>query len=147
MLCNNCGNLLADDAAFCNACGASTNPAPEPQQPTYAPPQPTYVPTLEDPGKGMGTAALVLGICGLSLGVLCTCFLWYVGGFLPLIAAVVGIILGKMGMNKSAAAGFENKRAKTGMILSIVAVIVIVVFCLLWIGLIALGLSEFSYYY
>ena len=31
-------------------------------------------------------------------------------------------------MDKSQAAGFENKQAKTGMILSIVAIVVIVVF-------------------
>lgn len=165
MLCKNCGNLIADDAAFCNACGASTTAEPVanvpeqpvanipeqpgyiPQQPGYVPQQPVYTPEIEDPGKGMGTAAFVLGIVSLSVGTICTCFLWYLGGFLPLIAAIVGIVMGKMAMNKSAAAGFENKKAKTGMILSIVATIVIVVFCLLWVALIALGFSELQYYY
>lgn len=127
MLCKNCGNLLADDAVFCNACGASTAPDPVPS----APQQPVYTPTVEDPGKTYGTAAFVLGIVSLCVGTVCSCLMAFLGGILPLIAAIVGVVMGKMGMNKSAAAGFENKKAKNGMIMSIVAIAVIVVFIIL----------------
>lgn len=144
MLCRNCGNLIADDATFCNACGANQQPAP--QEPVYAPQQPVYTPSVEDPGKSQGTAAFILGICSLSVGTICSCLLAFLGGLLPLIAAIVGIIMGKKGMDASAAAGFENKKAKTGMILSIVAIAVIIVFIILNAILGAVLFSELQYY-
>ena len=71
MLCKNCGNLIADDATFCNACGASQQSAP--QQPV--PQEPVYTPPVEDPGKSQGNAAFILGICSLSVGTICSCLL------------------------------------------------------------------------
>ena len=70
--------------------------------------------------------------------------------FIPLVCAIIGVIMGKSAMNKSQAAGFENKNAKIGMILSIVAIVVIVIFiignAILGGVLAASGAMEFSNY-
>ena len=66
-----------------------------------------------NPGKGLGVAALVLGIVGL---VFCF-FLPYVG--LP--CALVGIILGVIGMKKSKEAGAPAGMAVAGMVCGIIA--------------------------
>lgn len=122
-------------------------PYAPPAQP-YAPPAGGYVPPVppvnpipdpgyagaaipaqvEDPGKKLGTISLILGIVGLAVGSICSCLFACLGGILPLAAAIVGIVLGKQAQDKSKAAGFENKNGKIGMILSIVAVAIIVVF-------------------
>ena len=86
---------------------------------------------VEDPGQKLGTISLILGIVGLAVGSICSCLFACLGGILPLAAAIVGIVLGKQAQDKSAAAGFENKRAKIGMILSIVATAIIVVFIII----------------
>lgn len=133
MICNHCNQYNPDGAAFCENCGAPLTAAPTvntdiPQvtpTPDYS--APAANPNV-DPGKSQGTIALILGIVSLVLGTICSCLLACLGGILPLIAAIIGVILGKSAMNKSQAAGFENKQAKTGMILSIIAIVVIVVF-------------------
>ncbi len=114
-------------------------PVPVPPNPAYAqppmPPQPAYAqqpaPPAIDPGSGKGTASLVLGIVALALGTICSCLLACLGGAIPLTCAIVGIVLGKQAETLSAAEGFENKKAKAGVILSIVAIVIIVIFILL----------------
>lgn len=81
-----------------------------------------------DPGKGMGTAALVLGIVSLSVGILCSCLFACLGGFIPLVCGILGIVFGVKASNTSKAAGFENKSAKVGLILSIIGIVMIVIF-------------------
>ena len=81
-----------------------------------------------DPGEGMGKASFVLGIISLAAGAVCSCIAACLGGAAPLICGIVGIVLSIMATNKSKAAGFENKKAKTGLILSIAGIAVILVF-------------------
>ena len=82
-----------------------------------------------DPGKQQGTASMILGIVALVLGTLCSCLFACLGGAVPFICAIVGIVLSVQATNKSRDAGFgKNGRAQAGMIMSIVAMVVIVIF-------------------
>lgn len=80
--------------------------------------------------NGMGTAALVLGILGFF------CF--------PLIASVLAIIFGRIGMTR-ADRGLANNRgaAKAGFILGIIGVSLAVIGLIIWIAVLA---STPSYY-
>lgn len=84
------------------------------------------VPT-NDPGKGLGIAALVLGICSLFFGIICNCTCLGLGSIVSVITAIVGLILGILANKKSAAVGIKNKKAKVGIILSIVGIVFSVV--------------------
>ena len=155
MICNHCNQSNPDGAAFCENCGAPLTAAPVYNvDPQPVVPTPTYTaPAADanvDPGKQQGTIALILGIVGLALGTICSCVFSCLGGFIPLVCAIIGVIMGKSAMNKAQAAGFENKNAKIGMILSIVAIVVIVIFiignAILGGVLAASGAMEFSNY-
>lgn len=64
MFCPNCGANQADGARFCQNCGA-----PMIYSAGVQAPQPTYVAVRQKvPGRGMGIAAIVLGIVGVFYG-------------------------------------------------------------------------------
>lgn len=142
MFCIHCGAQISDNAAFCENCGAAVSATSEEsvqsvEQPVCAQPNNTAdtqqpvsasVVTVEDPGKQMGLISMILGIIGLALGSICSCLFACLGGFLPLAAAIVGVVLGVKAKAKSAEAGFANKQAQVGVILSIVAIALIVIF-------------------
>ena len=67
---------------------------------------------------------MVLGIVAILLNTVCSCIplLGCFTAVVALIAAIVGVILGFVAMNKSKAAGFKNTFALVGMILSIASV-------------------------
>lgn len=68
-----------------------------------------------DPGKGMATASLVLGIIGL-----CTGWLYGVGCVLGIIAVVLAVSSG----NKSQAEGFSRSGLATaGLVCGIIAIV------------------------
>lgn len=124
MICPNCGNQVPDSMPFCDRCGARM-PAPAPQ--SYAPPQPVqpypqppvYAPVpAKVPGKGQGIASMVLGIIALAL--FCV---WYIS--IP--CAVVGLILGGVGMHESKAVGAKNGMAVAGLVCSAIAVAICVI--------------------
>ena len=123
MTCKNCGMEQEEGVAFCTSCGAPmTAEVPVPQKPA------------EDPGKTMGLVSLIVGIASIVLG--------------NFAASVVGIILSSLAQKKSAAAGYQNKSAKIGLILSIVGIVVgIAAFIFGFaLGLFG-GLMESAYYY
>ena len=119
MICKYCG-MDVEPAEVCSACGA---PLTDEEIPAEVP--------AVDPGAQKGTIALILGIAALALGALCSCLAACLGGILPLGLAIAGIVLGSMAMKASKAAGFDNKKAKIGMILSIAAIVVIVIFIII----------------
>ncbi len=94
------------------------------EQPPIETVQPEFVPDANavDPGKGLNIASLVLGIVSLVLSGPCSCC-GCLGGIVPSITAILGIILGAVGMKKSKEAGFQNKKGMVGLILSIVALV------------------------
>lgn len=151
--CKHCGNQIEDNAAFCGVCGQPQNIAEpqaqapvyqapvQPQQPVYQAPvqQPVYVapqapvapakPVI--PAKGMGIAAMVLGI--LSLAMFCV---WY----LAIPCAIVGAALGGVAQSKAKAAGVKNGMAVAGITCSCIALGIAVLFLLLGIiGLASIG--------
>lgn len=73
--------------------------------PTYTPQQQgAAAPVAEDPGKTLGIVGLVLAF----------------------LAPLIGLILSIIARNQSRNAGFENKLAKAGIIVSIVFMVLIV---------------------
>ena len=135
MICKFCG-MDVEPAEVCSACGAPLTEetvAPVEEAPiaeTPAEEVPADVPAV-DPGAQKGTIALILGIAALALGALCSCLAACLGGILPFILAVVGIVMGSLAMKASKEAGFDNKKAKIGLILSIAAIVVIVFFIII----------------
>ena len=81
-----------------------------------------------DPGLSLGKISLVLGIIALVSGTICSCIFACLGGSLPFVCAVVSIVISILALNKSKDAGFTNKKATTGLILSIATIIVIIIF-------------------
>ena len=95
MICPNCGTNNAEGVAFCANCGAAMQAAPvQPVQP------------MKNPGKGLGVAALVLGIIAQII--------------LPMILGALALILGAVGMSKSKAVGMKNGMAVAGVVLGII---------------------------
>lgn len=112
-----------------------------PYQPPYQPPQyqPPYIP--QDPGRGTGTASLVLGIIGLGTV------------FLGSICGIIGIILALISGSKSKSVGLKrNGLATAGLICSIISVIIgivsFVVLIAFWVGVYnAVGGDTVYYHY
>ena len=121
MHCPNCGIELQHGMDVCTSCGTpiSVN--------TNVPQQ-----AATDPGENKGLISMICGIVALVLTALPGG-----GGFFGPVGAIVGLVLGKTAQKESEAAGFVNKKAKTGIIcsiislalwvLSVVAVVVILV--------------------
>ena len=101
MFCKNCGEQITDGALFCTNCGASVaeppvQPAQQPvapayQQPVYQQPvyqQPVYQQPVSNSGRGMGVAALVMGIVSC-------CQFWIPSGIAVagLVVSIVGLVL------------------------------------------------------
>ena len=136
MFCEKCGNQLNEEG-ICTACTANTEPAAETEEieapaveaieeiPVAEPvdAEAPELPTV-DPGKTFGIISMVLGIVAILLNTVCSCIplLGCFTAVVALIAAIVGVILGFVAMNKSKAAGFKNTFALVGMILSIASV-------------------------
>lgn len=157
MICNHCGNYMEDNSNFCPSCGARPEPSPQQNpeyapmsqpysdpatnqpvynqpsydpyniNPGYNPAQPGMMPNGEIPGKGQGTASLILGIVGILGSSLCNCLCGCIGGAPGLICAIIGLIMGIQAKNKATAAGTTNSQANVGFILSIVAIALFVV--------------------
>ena len=76
---------------------------------------------------------MILGIASLVLCVACSCFSL---GLFSGIPAIAGVICGFLANKKSKEVGIKNKKASIGLILSIVAIVLTVVF---YVGLLLLG--------
>lgn len=107
MKCTICGAELAENATFCEKCGAIIDNSANEQEVVASE---SVVDAAQDPGKGLGIASLICGILSL------------VGfGCLP---GVIGVILGFISKKKSAAVGLEAaKPTKIGIILSIIGIV------------------------
>ena len=164
MFCKNCGAQLSEGAAFCPNCGTAVvkevaepvyqQPA-EPQQPVYSQPaepqqpvyqQPVYQPVVNgaprsNPGKGMGIAALIMGIVSC-------CFFWIpYFNIICLMMSIAGLILSIIGLKKSKSAGASVGVSVAGLVLSIVGLVLSSISCLVVLGLLAEASSHSSRYY
>jgi len=95
------------------------NPTPE-QPPVVAPVTPG-APVVENPGKTFGIISLVLSLIG---------------------AGVIGIILGIIGLKKSAAVGLKNGLALAGIIVGAVSTVLGIIFISLAIAAAAALVSK-----
>lgn len=124
MICPICSAEIAENEKVCPICGAEISAEADVEVAENALPE-------KDPGKILNIVALALGIASLVLGAILSCACACLGGILPAILAVAGIVLGAIGMSKSKKAGFNGNFGKIGLILSIVAIVVIIVFIIL----------------
>ena len=92
MVCQNCGQQIADGSTVCPHCQAVQQPGPAPAQPAasfqpfYAPPPP--VPAAVQRTSGLAIASMVVGI----VSILVSCILWPLGAVLAAVALVLGIV-------------------------------------------------------
>ncbi len=110
MFCQKCGCKNSDGASFCSHCGAPINAQKTQFQYQHNVNFQTSAPRV--PGKGMGIAAMVLGITAC---VLC-CYIYFA---LP--CAIVGLVLGILSRSKAKKAGLKNVCAIAGIACSAVA--------------------------
>lgn len=142
MICPKCGFNCTPGVKFCEKCGTPLEGAqpqyqqpqyqqPQYQQPQYQQPQyqqPQYQQPYQQPykqsvpGKGFGIASMVCGI--VSLVLFC---IWY----LSIPCAIVAASLGVVGYNKSKNAGFKNGMATAGVVTSVIALALTLIFWLL----------------
>ncbi len=84
-----------------------------PRSAQYAPPQYPYSSEeISVPGKGLGIAGMVLGICSIVFSCL-----WYFG--LP--CAIVGLVLSAVGYSKAKKVNMKNSMALAGIVLSAIS--------------------------
>jgi hypothetical protein len=95
------------------------------QQPTYQQPtyqQPAYQAPVQPasvPGKGLGITGMVLGIVSLVL----FCFL-----YVSIPCAIIGAVLSGVGLKKAKDAGMKNGMAVAGLVCSLIALGICVVY-------------------
>ncbi len=120
MVCRNCNTMNADNAKFCAKCGAAlfTN-----NQPQYAQQQPYaggYQPQMpgapiEEPGKGMAVASMILGIISFF------CF--------AVITGILAVIFGAVAKSKGNRSGMATAGIVCGAIALALWLIGIVMMC------------------
>lgn len=89
-------------------------------------------------GKGLGIAALILGI----LAVICSfipCF-----SFWAIVLGVVGIILGAVGLSKAKSGNGSKGLPKSGLILSIIGTVIATIWIFAFAGAMAKAGSDFK---
>ena len=125
MLCKNCGTSNAEEAKFCEFCGAELSPSNAEE--STAAPTPTYVENIAPQApvqntknaEGFAIASLVLGILSFF------CFAY--------IAGTLGIVFGVVAKNK----GYKGHIATAGIICGALGII-------LWIIMVIAGVAAFS---
>ncbi len=145
MYCNNCGAANSDSSMNCSACGKPLrqDTRVDPQQSettTFMAQDPTAISQTpsKTPGKGAGTAALVLGIASIAV-----CSLT----ILSMVLGVVGIIFGVIAILKAKKGHVNCGMGISGLILSIIGIFASILIGIYTIGIILafLGIAIESF--
>ncbi|MCL2634793.1 MAG: hypothetical protein FWD34_09810 [Oscillospiraceae bacterium] len=124
--CSSCGSQIELGVAQCPNCGIEIKEDVQPQFTQQPPPQTIIINNTKPaspPGKGLAIAAMILGIVSLlSLpGGIVGDFIipgsGFVFGFFGLVGAIVGLVLGVIGMKKMKDAGAPTGMALAGIIM------------------------------
>jgi hypothetical protein len=135
--CPNCGAQVPEGNAFCNECGARVGGVPQ-STPDGGYLDPYAAPVAQGgSGGGMATASLVLGVASVVMSLLsCVPFVSYCTCIAVPVMALIGVILGFVGISNPAGKG----QAIWGIVLNILAVVI----CIALVVLYALGLVTLS---
>lgn len=124
MVCPFCQAEITAEDKVCPMCGAPVNEQAEekPGVKTEAAVDYSTVPAT-DPGKTLGLVGMIMGIASLALGLFsCCCCGGIFGVAIFFVTSIVSLILSIIASKKSAEAGYTNKNAKIGIIVSAIAV-------------------------
>ena len=131
--CNNCGTPVDENSRFCTNCGQPINSQPQynnqyQQPPQYNPYQPYQRPIRpKTPGKGIGIAAMIIGIVSLLYGALFFLVTVAEGGGDEMLPAVIMLapasILAICFANAALKQGFVNGISKAGLTTGIIALV------------------------
>ena len=120
--CRKCGQRLDDETRFCSKCGTSVEAGYSAGSAPYAnhgylPPS---MPLGDQPGKGAGTASMVLGI-------LCLVFALIIPiPFIDTLLGILGIIMAAVSKSK----GYTGGTATAGLVCSIIGIGLGVLVCI-----------------
>jgi hypothetical protein len=136
-----CGAQVPEGNAFCNECGTRVDgePASAPDGGYYTPYAPPAVPGQS---VGLATTSLVLGIISVVMSLIsCVPFVSYCTCIAVPIMALIGVILGFVGISNPAGKG----QAVWGIVLNILAVVICIVLVILYaLGLVTLSILQES---
>ena len=119
MVCPFCQAELSVGDKVCPMCGAPVNEAPV-KKPEIDMSM-DYEPIVEtvDPGKKLGVAGMAMGIVSLVAGLFsCCCCGGIYGIAIFFVTSIISLILSIVASKKSKEAGFVNKNATVGIIVS-----------------------------
>ena len=147
MVCPFCQAEITANDKVCPMCGAPVNEQAEekPEVKAEAVADCSNV-SATDPGKTLGLVGMIMGIASLALGLFsCCCCGGILGVVIFLVTSVVSLILSVVAGKKSRAAGFANKNAKIGTIVSAISVGILLIMTVVMIVYIAIyGLAGLT---
>ena len=126
MICPRCGNQIDDTVKFCPVCGGTIAAAAGRAE--------TYAGAVYNKEDNFETTERKTGQNGFAIASLVMSLVAVPFGFILLIPSILAIIFGIVGISKSSAAGSGRAMSVAGLIIGAVAAI-------LWIALMAIGIS------
>ena len=137
MNCSFCGAELENGSSFCGVCGSCISELE---------PSANFGPKPKKSGFSLGIISMILGILAWILFFPCSCCA-YTSIFtssLSTISAISSLIIAIIGIKKASSAGWKNKLAIVGLILSIALFVLMIVVTILAVVLVVLGMFSGS---
>lgn len=108
-------------------------------QPTYAP-QPTFSPQPPQPKNGAALTSMIVGIVSIAVGIWCLVpILGFFAAALAAPTAIIAIIFGHIGQNRSKTSGIGRSQALAGLILGYIAAALVAATTAFWFVLIVVS--------
>ncbi len=125
MFCHNCGTQINENQSNCTNCGALLNPQNASLQPQHELSYATEKTQEKEKIQGitgLAVTSMVLGIVSLVL----FCVAW-----LAIICAIIGACLGGVALSKAKRAGIKSGMAVAGIVCSVIALGLLIVYVIL----------------